>query len=103
MALPSERGAGSPSAPPWGLRGLNPAELSVLDLLGAIRRLQLWSMTITLANLLAVSFSPGARLVTPFGERPNPVQGALRPEMAPGAVECPCRSSPPDTPGRSSA
>ncbi len=91
------------SEPPPPLRGLNPAELSMLELVGALRPVQLWSVAIALAGLLAGAFSLGARLVPPFGERPMPVQGALRPALVPGAVECPCRSFPPDTPGRSSA
>jgi hypothetical protein len=88
---------------PRGPQALNPAELAIADLLGALRPVQLWSVTIALAGLLAGAFSLGARLVPPFGERPKPVQGALRPALAPGAVECPCRSFPPGTPGRSSA
>lgn len=91
------------SEPPPPLRGLNPAELSMLELVGALRPVQLWSVAIALAGLLAGAFSLGARLVPPFGERPRPVQGALRPALVPGAAECPCRSFPPDTPGRSSA
>lgn len=90
------------SEPPPPLRGLNPAELSMLELVGALRPVQLWSVAIALAGLLAGAFSLGARL-PPFGEQPRPAQGALRPALAPGAVECPCRSFPPGTPGRSSA
>ncbi len=101
--LALEPGAGSPSPSPPPLRGLNPAELSVLDLVGALRPVQLWSVAIALAGLLAGAFSLGARLVPPFGERSKPVQGALRPALVPGAVECPCRSFPPGTPGRNSA
>ena len=92
----------APSPPPPTLRELNPADLSVRDLRGALRPVQLWSVTIALAGLLAGAFSLGARLL-PFGDRPKPVQGALRPTLAPGAVERPCRSFLPDTLGRSSA
>ena len=101
--LALESGAGSPSPSPPTLRGLNPAELSMLDLVGALRPVQLWSVAIALAGLLAGAFSLGARLVPPFGERPRPVQGALRPAPPPGGVESPCRSAPLATPGRSSA
>lgn len=87
---------------PRGPQALNPAELSIAELVGALKPVQLWSVAIALAGLLAGAFSLGARLL-PFGERPRPVQGALRPALAPGAVECPCRSFPPGTPGRSSA
>lgn len=102
LAFQPEAGSVSPAPPPPPLRGLNPAELSVLELVGALRPVQLWSVTIALAGLLAGAFSLGARLL-PFGERPKPAQGVLRPVLVPGAVECPCRSFPPDTPGRSSA
>lgn len=90
------------SEPPPPLRGLNPADLSVLELVGALRPVQLWSVTIALAGLLAGAFSLGARLL-PFDDQPKPVKGALRPTLAPAAVERPCRSFPPGTPGRSSA
>jgi hypothetical protein len=58
---------GAPPAGPArpGLQGLNPADMSVLDLLGALRPVQLWSVTIALAGLLAGAFSLGARLVRP--------------------------------------
>ncbi len=102
LALEPGPGSAAPSPPPPALRGLNPADLSVLELVGALRPVQLWSVAIALAGLLAGAFSLGARLL-PFGERPKPVQGALRPAQVPGAVECPCRSFPPGTPGRSSA
>ncbi|AFY29039.1 hypothetical protein [Cyanobium gracile] len=101
--LALEPGAGSPSPSPPALRGLNPAELSMLDLVGALRPVQLWSVAIGLAGLLAGAFSLGARLVPPFGERPRPVQGALRPAPPPGGVESPCRSAPLATPGGRSA
>lgn len=45
------------------LQGLNPAEMSIADLLGALRPVQLWSVLIALAGLLAGAFSLGARLV----------------------------------------
>jgi hypothetical protein len=101
LALEPGAGPAAPVPPP-GLRGLNPAELSVLDLVGALRPVQLWSVTIALAGLLAGAFSLGARLPA-FGERPRALQGALRPALAPAAAGCRCRSFPPDTPGRSSA
>jgi hypothetical protein len=65
---------GTPPAGPArpGLQGLNPAEMSVLDLLGALRPVQLWSVTIALAGLLAGAFSLGARLVPPLKERSQP-------------------------------
>lgn len=61
------------------LQGLNPAEMSVLDLVGALRPVQLWSVAIALAGLLAGAFSLGARLVPPSKERTPPGQGALLP------------------------
>ncbi len=68
--------AGSPPV----LRGLNPAELSVLDLVGALRPVQLWSVAIALAGLLAGAFSLGARLVPPMKDTPQPAQGVLPPK-----------------------
>jgi len=41
----------SPAKP--RLQGLNPADMSVLDLVGALRPVQLWSVAIALAGLLA--------------------------------------------------
>ena len=72
---------GTPLAAPANsrLQGLNPAEMSVLDLVGALRPVQLWSVAIALAALLAGAFSLGARLVPPLKERSQPAQGAVLP------------------------
>lgn len=48
---------------------LNPAELSVLELLGALRPVQLWCVTIALAGLLAGAFQAGSRLSPPARQR----------------------------------
>ena len=94
--LAAEPGAGSPSAPPSALRGLNPAELSVIELLGALRPVQLWSVTIALAGLLAGAFSLGARLFPPWKPSPSPAPGAFLPAPGWGAVGpgLPLRSGP---------
>jgi hypothetical protein len=70
---------GTPLAAPANssLQGLNPAEMSVLDLVGALRPVQLWSVAIALAGLLAGAFSLGARLVPPLKQSPAPAQGAV--------------------------
>lgn len=68
-------GATAPRAP----QALNPAELSMADLLGALRPVQLWSVTIALAGLLAGAFSLGARLVPPMNDTTPPPQGVLLP------------------------
>ncbi|WP_216920648.1 hypothetical protein [Synechococcus sp. CCAP 1479/9] len=65
------------SEPPPPLRGLNPAELSMLELVGALRPVQLWSVAIALAGLLAGAFSLGARLVPPMKDTTPPAQGVL--------------------------
>ncbi|MCP9835790.1 MULTISPECIES: hypothetical protein [unclassified Cyanobium] len=67
--LASNPGVGS--APQPVLRGLNPAELSVLELVGALRPVQLWSVAIALAGLLAGAFSLGARLASLASDRPG--------------------------------
>jgi len=74
----------SPAKP--RLQGLNPADMSVLDLVGALRPVQLWSVAIALAGLLAGAFSLGARLVPPSKERTQPGQGALLPAPGWGVV-----------------
>jgi len=76
--LAFEPGAG-PLAPPPPLRGLNPAELSMFELVGALRPVQLWSVAIALAGLLAGAFSLGARLVPPMKGTTPPAQGVLPP------------------------
>ncbi len=92
--LALEPGAGS--APQPVLRGLNPAELSVLELVGALRPVQLWSVTIALAGLLAGAFSLGARLFPPLKPSQPPAQGAVLPAPGWGAVGpgLPLRSGP---------
>ena len=72
---------GTPLAAPANsrLQVLNPAVMSVLDLVGALRPVQLWSVAIALAALLAGAFSLGARLVPPHKERSQPAQGAVLP------------------------
>jgi hypothetical protein len=69
---------------PRGPQALNPAELSIADLLGALRPVQVWSVAIALAGLLAGAFSLGARLVPPLKQSPAPAQGAVLP--APSAA-----------------
>lgn len=76
--LALEPGAGAASS--RGPQALNPAELSIADLLGALRPVQLWSVAIALAGLLAGAFSLGARLVPPMKDTTPPAQGVLPPK-----------------------
>lgn len=71
---------------PRGPQALNPAELSVADLLGALRPVQLWSVAIALAGLLAGAFSLGARLFPPLKQSPPPAQGAVLPASPAGGL-----------------
>jgi len=98
--------AAQPSASPGRLRGskLNPAELTVLELLGALRPVQLWCVTIALAGLLAGAFQAGSRLAPPARERsggsaqlPGEAQGWLSAAtIHPGhRVSAPARERPP--------
>jgi hypothetical protein len=67
-------------------QALNPAELSIADLIGALRPVQLWSVAIALAGLLAGAFSLGARLFPPWKPSPPPVQGAVPPASPAGGL-----------------
>jgi hypothetical protein len=72
LARTPAAGATAPRRP----QALNPAELSIAELLGALRPVQLWSVAIALAGLLAGAFSLGARLVPPSKD-PSPARSAL--------------------------
>jgi len=67
-------------------QALNPAELSIADLIGALRPVQLWSVAIALAGLLAGAFSLGARLVPPMKERSQAGKASLMQAPDWGAV-----------------
>ncbi len=71
---------------PRGPQALNPAELSIADLLGALRPVQLWSVAIALAGLLAGAFSVGARLFPPLKQSPPPAQGTVLPASPAGVL-----------------
>ena len=76
LARTPAAGATAPRRP----QALNPAELSIADLLGALRPVQLWSVVIALTGLLAGAFSLGARLVPPLKDMTPPAQG-VRPGL----------------------
>jgi hypothetical protein len=82
LALEPAAGAAASNGPP----ALNPAELSVADLLGALRPVQLWSVAIALAGLLAGAFSLGARLFPPLKPSSPPAQGAVLPASPAGGL-----------------
>jgi hypothetical protein len=95
LALEPATGAAAPPVP----GSLNPAELSIADLVGALRPVQLWSVTLALAGLLAGAFSLGARLVAPGKDSTHPSQGGVplnpQAEIAPlrGWISVPKASS----------